>query len=101
MNGAIRITLAPLSNPDDEFTVIAGMVEARKWERKNGRGVAAALNETAASTIVELAHLAYIRRHKETLTVEEFEDRFDVLGVDGGAEVSKDPSVPATAPQPD
>lgn len=100
MNGAIRITLAPLDNPDDEFTIVAGMVEARKWERKNGKGVAEALNERAASTIVELAHLAYVRRHRETLTVEEFEDRFDVLGVSGGAEVA-DPSEPATEPRPD
>lgn len=100
MNGALRIKLAPIAG-GDEFFVVAGMVEARKWERKAGKSVAKELEEFTASTIVELAHLAYVRRNPGELTIEEFEDRFDVLGIDAGGEAPEVPSDPATAPPSD
>jgi hypothetical protein len=99
VNGAIRIVLSPLSG-GEPFTVVAGMVEARKWERKNGRSVAKELDSFAASALVELAHLAYCRRHAD-VSIEDFENRFDV-GIDTeGAEPLPDPSDPATDPSSD
>lgn len=96
-NLTLRVT--PLGgSEDDSVLVLAGMVEGRQWERMNGSSVGKAIEETPM-VIVDLAWLAWKRRHatgdEKNLSLEEFEERFDV-DMEGAPGV--DPSDPATAP---
>lgn len=93
----LRLNLEPVEGGDPE-TVLVGMVVGRRWESEHGTNVAAALDEKPSSTIVELAHLGWQRKHGRTLTIEEFEDRFEVDVDDSGGAATADPSDPATAP---
>lgn len=94
---ALRFEITPIEG-GESVELVAGMVEGRQWERLNGRSVAAAIEESP-TVIVELAHLAYRRRRHVDLSLEEFEERFDVDLANGqGGSVPADPSDPATAP---
>lgn len=78
--------------------MVASVPVGRRWEEEHGQNVASALDEKPSSTIVELAHLGYQRKHGRKLSIEEFEDRFEVDVDDQGGAVPSDPSDPATAP---
>ena len=98
MSTALKLRIEPLDGgPSTELA--AGMVEARQWERANGGSVAKALDESP-TILVELAHIAAKRRLRLDLSLDEFEERFDVELVAGG-EAPADPSDPATAPPSD
>lgn len=94
----LRLLVSPVDG-SDSVEVAAGMVEGRQWERVNGSSVGKAIEETPM-VIVDLAYFAWKRRHavgdEKNLTLEEFEERFDVDMIAG--EDAPDPSVPATAP---
>lgn len=93
----LRLALEPVDGGDSEI-VLVGMVIGRRWETEHGKAVAAALEERPSSTLVELAHLGYQRKHGKMLSIEEFEDRFEVDVDESGGSVPADPSDPATAP---
>jgi hypothetical protein len=95
----LRIKLEEVETGTEE-TLLVGMVVARRWEVDHSESVGKALDERPPSVLVELAHIAYNRKHGRSLTIEEFEDRFEV---DIDSEAAKaavdvaDPSDPATA----
>jgi hypothetical protein len=92
----LKVILQPLDGSDSE-DVLVGMVVGKRWEEAHGQNVASALDAKPSSTIVELAHLGYERKHGRKLAIEEFEDRFEVDVDQGGNVVPADPSDPATA----
>lgn len=95
----LKFHLDPLEDGIDGEEVIAGLAVARQWELDHGRPVAAALDEGYVGPLLELAALAYNRKHGKNLTVDEFADRYDLGRIEsagGGAAVP--PSDPATAP---
>ena len=79
--------------------VLAGMVVARHWEREHGESVSARLETNTPTVVVELAHLAFNRKHGRSLTIDEFEARYEPIELDAsGGKRPADPSDPATAP---
>jgi hypothetical protein len=94
----LKITLEEVESGATE-EVLAGMVVARHWEVAHSEPVAPALESRTPTVVVELAHLAYNRKHGKTLTIDEFEQRFEPVALDAGGEKPDEvPSDPATAP---
>lgn len=77
--------------------VLAGLPVARRWEQEHGEPVGAKLDAGFVGPLAELAHLAYNRKHGRTLTIDEFEERFEAVSFRAGGR-SGNPSEPATAP---
>jgi hypothetical protein len=94
----LKIRLEDIHDPavEDEV-VLVGMVVGRRWEQEHGEAVGAALDARPPSVLVELAHIAYNRKHGRHLTIDEFEDRFEV-DVDNSGDEPSNPSEPATDP---
>lgn len=93
----LKITLESVKDPEVTEVVLAGMVVARRWEEEHGEAVSAKLETHTPTAIVELAHLAYNRKHGKHLTISEFEDEWEPTEIDAGGGATN-PSDPATAP---
>ena len=93
----LKITIADVETGEEE-DVLAGLVVAKRWEEMTGESVATKLETNTPTVVVGLARLAFNRKHGKSLTIEEFEDRFDVEEIDSSeAKKAPNPSVPATA----
>jgi len=94
----LKITIADVETGAEE-DVLAGLVVAKRWEEMTGESVAAKLETNTPTVVVGLARLAFNRKHGKSLTIEEFEDRFDVEEIDSSEakKAAPNPSVPATA----
>jgi len=78
--------------------VIAGLVIARRWENEHGQPVDDALESDRLGVLVDFARLAYVRKHGQPITSDEFEARFEVDVLSGSTGAPASPSDPATAP---
>lgn len=80
--------------------VLAGLVVARAWEEKTGESVAKKLETNTPTVVVELAHLAWNRKHGKNLTIDEFVERWEPVELHQGPKEKTEvpPSPPATDP---
>jgi hypothetical protein len=93
----LRITIEEIETGETE-DVLAGLVVAKRWEVEHGESISKKLEENTPTAVVELAHLAYNRKHGKSLTIDEFEDRFEPIELDSSGTKAPNPSDPATAP---
>lgn len=92
----LKLQLTPMSDEEPEV-VLVGMVIGRRWETEHGENVSKGLETRPSSTLVELAHLGWQRKHGRTLSIGEFEDRFEVDVIASESEADNPPFDPATA----
>lgn len=96
----ITFEIGEIGKEDAEpLKVVASLRAIRTWEAKNAKPFAKHADEGYLGWIVELAHIAYRFSTGSSITIEDFEERFDIAVGTSEEAVPAVPSDPATAPQ--
>lgn len=80
--------------------VLAGLAVLRQWENTNGKPALQQIEAGYVGPVLELAALAYNRKHGRTLSVEDFADLYEVIKVDASGKAAAVPFDPATDQRP-
>lgn len=95
----IKLALTEVDSGETE-EVIVGLPVFRIWEAANGKPLMPQIDAGFVGVLSEVAHLAWQRKHGKKVTIDEFEDRFELELDNAAPEVAAQsgPSEPATDP---
>jgi hypothetical protein len=80
--------------------VLVGLAVLRHYEEAHGKPALPEVDKGFVGPIIELAARGHNRKHGRTLSLDDWEDLYEVVSVDAGGQPDH-PSDPATAPPSD